>query len=108
MCIDTYPYSQVTYTHACTHTHTTHTQFYIVHCTLQGKSLSISDIHIGVKTTEKYHYTRCMYVVCMCVCMCCIYPNKNRVHINAWARINAGVQHSKINRRLYKMRKGPI
>ena len=38
----------------------------------------------------------------------CIYPNKSTVYINAWARINAGVQHSKVNRRLYKMQKGLI
>ena len=25
----------------------------------------------------------------------CIYPNKSRTHINAWAQINAGVQHFK-------------
>ena len=38
----------------------------------------------------------------------CIYPNKSRAHINAWARINAGVQHSKVNRHLYKMQKGLV
>ena len=27
-----------------------------------------------------------------------IYPNKSRAHINAWARINAEVQHCKVNR----------
>ena len=37
-----------------------------------------------------------------------LYPNRSRVHINAWAQIKAGVQHSKVNRRLYKMRKGLI
>ena len=37
-----------------------------------------------------------------------IYPNKSRAHINAWARINAGVQHSKVNRHLYKIWKGLI
>ena len=41
-------------------------------------------------------------------CMYHIYPNKSRAHINAWARINAGVQHSKVNRHLYYMRKGLI
>ena len=35
-----------------------------------------------------------------------IYLNKSRAHINTWARINAGIQHSKVNRRLYKIRKG--
>ena len=38
----------------------------------------------------------------------CIYPNKSRAHINAWTRINARVQHFKVNRCLYKMRKGLI
>ena len=37
-----------------------------------------------------------------------IYPNKSRTHINACAQINAGVQHSKVNRCLYKMQKGLI
>ena len=38
----------------------------------------------------------------------CIYPNKSRAHINAWAQISPGVQHSKVNRHIYKMRKGLI
>ena len=38
----------------------------------------------------------------------CIYLNKSRADIKAWARINAEVQHSKVNRRLYKMQKGLI
>ena len=37
-----------------------------------------------------------------------IYPNKSRAHINAWAQINAGVQHSKVNKHLCKMQKGLI
>ena len=35
-------------------------------------------------------------------------PNKSRAHINAWAQINTVVQHSKVNKCLYKMWKGLI
>ena len=38
----------------------------------------------------------------------CIYLNKSRAHINAWAQINAGVQHCKVNKRLCKIQKGLI
>ena len=34
--------------------------------------------------------------------------NKSRAHINTWAQINTGVQHSKANRHLHKMQKGLI
>ena len=39
-----------------------------------------------------------------------IYLNKSRAHINAWARLNIGVQHSKVhvNKRLYNIQKGLI
>ena len=36
----------------------------------------------------------------------CIYPNKSRAHINAWAEINAGVQCREVNKHLCKIQKG--
>ena len=37
-----------------------------------------------------------------------IYLNVSRAYVDALAQINAGVQHSKVNRCLYKMWKGLI
>ena len=34
----------------------------------------------------------------MYVCVLTIYPYKRRAHINAWDQVNAGVQHSKVNK----------
>ena len=45
------------------------------------------------------------------VAMCgyiCIYPYKSRAHINFWAQINTGVQHSNVHKCLCKMWKGLI
>ena len=38
----------------------------------------------------------------------CMYPNNSRARINAWAQINTGVQHCKVNKRLCKIQKGLI
>ena len=37
-----------------------------------------------------------------------IYPNKSMAHINAWAQINTGVKHSKVNRSYIKCRRAHI
>ena len=40
--------------------------------------------------------------------MYCIHLNKSTAHINTWARINVGIQCSKVNKHLCKMPKGLI
>ena len=61
------------------------------------------------------HIYMCVHA-CVCAYTCThvyvyisrIYPYRSRAHINVWTRINIGVQHSKVNRHLYKMQKGLI
>ena len=63
-------------------------------------------------TMVQYEHTIKFYwlnkVFTMQAMIYCIYPNKSRAHINTCAWINTGVQHSKVNRCLYKIRKGLI
>ena len=60
------------------------------------------------------HAIGCMHVNMIRYCsliieLCyCIYPSKSRAHINTWARINAGVQFSEVNKYLCKIQKGLI
>ena len=56
---------------------------------------------------------QCLHTVTVYACavnqgVYCIYPNKNRACINAWAQMNAGVQHSKVHKCLCKRQKGLV
>ena len=63
--------------------------------TISIPSLYCKIVHVKFETSIKLRYH--------------IYPNKSRAHIKAWARINAGVQYPKVNRRLHiKCGKGLI
>ena len=57
--------------------------------------------HLNSPTTESQSTDILGKYLYIFVYMYHIYLNKSRAHINTWARINAGVQHSKVNRRLY-------